>query len=379
MGGKLRVGLIGLGGVGRVHLQAYGMLPSIDVIAVADPDSNARSAAAAACGARVYSDHTDLLRQEELDLACILTPAASHEAIALSCAKAGVHALCEKPLALTVASAERMISAFRERDLHLYYGASYRYLPALRRARELIAEGAVGEVILMREQVVSGSGRDACRPLGPAHYPRGGPGGTPMGLVDHGVHLIDTFRWLTGQEIVSVYGRGNISGAPLEPEFMHMLFDAGANGYLLYEEGTYPTDLPGEGQFSWGEGWDTSGYLPAGRWHAQPGCIHVHGSKGALRIFHYANNLYLTDAAGTKQIPLPEGAAPRHFAAQMEAIAASLRHRESPEVGGEEGLIDLQALLAVYESQKSGRRIDLAPSERRIAPAPVLPLAQESL
>jgi predicted dehydrogenase len=379
LGRKLRVGLIGLGGVGRVHLQAYRTVAGIDVVAVADPDATARAAAAALSKARIYSDHIELLHQEDLDLACILTPAASHEAVALSCAEAGVHALCEKPLTLSNASAERMISAFRKRRLHLFYGASYRYLPAVRRARELIAEGAVGEVILMREQIIAGTGRDGCRPLGPAHYPDGGPGGTPMGLVDHGVHLIDTFRWLTGQEIVSVYGRGNISGEQLSPEFMHMTFDGGAVGYLVYEEGTYPTDLPGEGQFSWGEGWDSSGYRPAGRWHAQPGCIHVHGSRGALRIFHYANTLYLTDAAGTTQIGLHNGAAPGHFAAQMEAVAASLRKGEDPEVGGGEGLIDLQALLAVYESQKSGRRIDLASRRPPVVPAPVLPSPQESL
>jgi predicted dehydrogenase len=379
LSGKLRIGLIGLGGVGQVHLQAYRSLPNVEVVALADLRPELRAAAAATCGARAYADHSELLRQERLDLACILTPAASHEAVALACAQAGVHALCEKPLTLTLASAERMISAFRARGLHLFYGASYRYLPAVRRARELIAEGAIGEVILMREQIVSGTGRGGRHALGPAHYPNGGPGGTPMGLVDHGVHLIDAFRWLTGQEIISVYGRGNISGKPLVPEFMQMVFDGGATGHLLYEEGTYPTELPSEGQFSWGEGWDVTGYVPAGRWHSQPGCIHVHGSKGALRIFHYGNALYQIDENGTTQIALPNRAAPQHFAMQMEAVAASLQSGDEPEVAASEGLINLQALLAVYESQESGRRIDLGPASTLFVASDDLLSRQESL
>lgn len=356
---RLRVGLIGLGGVGRLHLQACETLADVEVVAVADPNPNALADVAAASGARGYGDHAAMLRENALDLACILTPAATHEAVALDCAAAGVHALCEKPLTLTLASAERMIAAFRARDLHLFYGASYRFLPAVRRARSLIAEGAIGEVVLMREQIISGTGASDRYVLGPMHYPDGGPGGTPMGLVDHGVHLIDTFRWLTGREIVSVYGRGNVSGEACTTEFMHMSFDGGATGHLLYDEGTYPTELPAEGQFGWGEGWDATGYLPAGRWHAQPGCIHVHGTRGALRIFHYGNALYLIDACGTTQIALPDRAAPQHFATQIESVAASLRAGTPPEVDAAEGLRDLRALLAVYESQACGSRVAL--------------------
>jgi len=89
-----------------------------------------------------------------------------------------------------------MISACRESGVQLCYGASYRYLPALIAAREIILSGQLGEILLLRESCIGGSGSQNRQTLGPHHFPPGGPGGSSMGLIDHGIHLIDTFSWL---------------------------------------------------------------------------------------------------------------------------------------------------------------------------------------
>ena len=73
-----------------------------------------------------------------------------------------------------------------------------------------------------------------------------------MGLVDHGVHMIDLFPWLTDSEIVSVMGRGNVSGETPATEFVYMTLANGAVGQLLYNDCTFDTDLPVEGIFSHG-------------------------------------------------------------------------------------------------------------------------------
>lgn len=122
----------------------------------------------------------------------------------------------------------------------------------------------------------------------------------------------------------------------------------------LYDDGVFPTTLPGEGLFSWGGFWDAAGYHAGGQWAAHPGCIHVHGERGALRIFHYANALFLNDADGLRQIPVEDRPAPHHFAAQIEAFVEDIRADAAPATPAEAGVEALRVLLAAYESD--GRR-----------------------
>ena len=73
-----------------------------------------------------------------------------------------------------------------------------------------------------------------------------------MGIVDHGIHLIDIFSWVTQSDIAKVQGKGQIAAAPATSEFMAMEFANGARGHLLYNAATYSTALPNEGMFSGG-------------------------------------------------------------------------------------------------------------------------------
>jgi predicted dehydrogenase len=250
-----------------------------------------------------------------------------------------------------------MIAACAAAGVRLHYGASYRFLPALRAARELIGGGAIGTVRLLREQVVGGRGAAAQQALPASHYPLGGPGGSAMGLVDHGVHLADAFAWLTGSTVAGAQGAGNRSGDPLTPEHLTLRLANGAVGSLLYDEGTFFTDLPGEGLFSAGAGWSADGYSEGGGWDAHPGCIHVHGTDGALRAFHYANVLVLFDARGMRQIPLRGRAAPGHFTTQIETFADEIAGGLPASCPPEAGLEALQAVLAAYDPPDSGSLI----------------------
>jgi UDP-N-acetyl-2-amino-2-deoxyglucuronate dehydrogenase len=352
----LSIALIGMGGVGRLHFEAYGALASAEVVAVADPDPSTRAAIG---DVRHFLDYRDLLAQAPPQIACVLTPASTHEEIVLQCAAAGVHVLCEKPIALSEAAAGRMIAACRAAGVQLFYGASYRHLPAVSRAHELIEAGEIGEVVLMREQVLGGSGPADHAPLGPAHYPTGGPGGGGLGLVDHGIHLIDLFEWLSGSPIRSVFGRGNIAGAGPGTEHLHMNFESGAVGQLVYNDATFSTDLPSEGLFSGGVDWNFHGPVPAGGWSAHPGAIHIYGTQGSLRIFHYANALYLFGKGGVRQIPLPAQASPNHFAIQMQAFIGDLQAHRPSSMPGEVGRRALKILLATYRSLETGGLVEV--------------------
>ena len=346
----LKIGIIGLGGVSEAHLSAYPEVPAVEVVAAAEPRRERLEEMSTLHGFRGYSDYRDMLETESLDIVCVLVPVNLHREVTVACAEAGVHVFCEKPIAITLADAQQMVSVCGQRGVKFFYGASYRFLPAVQKARELIAAGAIGDVLLLTESILGGSGPDGFLPMGTIHYPEGGPGGSGLGLVDHGVHMIDLFPWLTGSEIVSISGRGNISGETPSTEHVNMILSNGAMGQLLYNDGTFDTDLPAEGIFSHGAAWNIDGYEPADSWHAHPGCIRVYGTEGSLRIFHYANHLFFRDREGLRQVKLADRPPPAQFALQMESFAASVREGRPPEVTGQDGINALRALLAVYES-----------------------------
>jgi predicted dehydrogenase len=359
MADPARVALIGQGGVGRLHLAAYRSLPQVRVVALVDMQAPDLDDLAVSVGARAYRDAAAMLAAERPEIACVLTPAATHAGLTILCAANGAHVLCEKPMALTLAECERMIAACDAAGVRLGYGASYRFLPAMIAARALIRQGAIGEVMLMREAIIGGAGLAGRHDMGPAHYPPGSPGGSGWGMVDHGVHLIDAAMWLTGSPITDVYGRGNISGGAPGVEYLVAHLADGSVAQLTYEDGTFATELPGEGVFSQGGGWDISGPVRPGDWTAQPQTIHVHGSSGALRILQYANLLYLRDGDGLRNVPLPPPLANGQFAAQLAAFVRDIASGGAEVPDGRDGTRALRVLDGLYRSMTQGARQDL--------------------
>ena len=201
---------MGLGDVAVPHLDAYGSSTSIEVVAGAEPRGDRRVAMGGRFHLRTYATAGEMLDRERLDIACVLTPAAAHCVATEQIASHGVHVVCEKPIAVDLGDARAMIAACDEAGVRFCYGSSYRFLPAIARARELIEAGAIGDVRLVVETAIGGRGREGHQPLSATHYPLGGPGGSGMGLVDHGIHSIDIAPWLLGSGVVSVFGRGNI-------------------------------------------------------------------------------------------------------------------------------------------------------------------------
>jgi predicted dehydrogenase len=359
---KLRVGLIGLGGVAEAHLEGYKQVETIEVVAGSEINSERLAKMAKKWRLKAYSDYREMLAKENLDLACVLTPARNHRGITERIAESGVHVLCEKPLAVSLDDARAMIEICEKKGVKLGYGATWRFFPACRKAKEIIESRRLGRIMLLLETYVGGRGFDHFRDAGPMHYPPGGPGGGGMGLVDHGIHLIDMFSWLTGSPVESVFGRGNYSGQPPATEYLTMNLQNGAVGQLVYNEATIPCEMPYEGIFSWGGGWDINYNLTlGGGWDAQPQNFRIYGTKGALRIFHYANKLFLFEEEKKEQIRLLDRPMPGHFALQMESFARAILDNKSPEATGYDGLRALEVVLAAYQSQETQCLIKIKP------------------
>ncbi|MCD0484713.1 Gfo/Idh/MocA family oxidoreductase [Streptacidiphilus sp. ASG 303] len=194
----LRAGLIGLGAMGRNHARVLRGLDGVELVAAVDPAGDRTGAAR---GVPVVHTVAELVALG-VDYAVVACPTAHHEAVGLELAANGVCALIEKPLAHSVAAAERLVDAFEARGLVAGVGHIERFNPALQSLRARLEAGELGEVF----QVVT-------RRQGPFPHRI-----ADVGVVkDLATHDIDLTAWVTGQEYCSVAARTvSKSGRPHE-------------------------------------------------------------------------------------------------------------------------------------------------------------------
>ncbi|SDQ20375.1 Gfo/Idh/MocA family protein [Quadrisphaera sp. DSM 44207] len=184
----LRAGVVGLGSIGRHHVRVLRSLPGVELVAVADAGGDPSGVAQ---GLPVLPD-VDALCATGVDLAVVAVPTAHHEPVALALARAGVHALVEKPLAPDVESAQRIARAFSARGLVGAVGHLERYNPALLALRARLDDGHLGAL----HQI-------STRRQGPF------PGRiSDVGVVmDLATHDIDLTGWVAGSAFRSVSAR----------------------------------------------------------------------------------------------------------------------------------------------------------------------------
>ena len=350
----LQIGLIGLGGVSDVHLTAYQSVKTAKIVAGTDIDEHRTNFMANHWGFKGYIDYHDMLSKEKIDAVVVCVPCRYHREVVEGIANYGKPILVEKPLAGSVADALSIVETCKQKNVPLMYGASYRFLPAIMKAKKMIDSNVIGDISLLMEYSIGGQGRENFKDLGPHHYYPDSFGGSGMGLVDHGIHLIDLFRWLLGSEVTSVYGKGNISGGIPGSEHATLIFANGATAHLIYNDISFTSDLESEGIFSWGGAWGPDGNLNlGGGWESHPGSIRIHGSCGALRIYHYANQLFHFDKDGTHPVPLLNRPMPDNFGLQLASFINSIQNDQPMKVPAEDGLRSIEVIDAIYKSMET--------------------------
>lgn len=156
---KLRAGIVGCGGISRSHAAAYDGLDNIELIAVCDINTNALNNRADEFNVQNrYTDYTEMLSQEYLDIVSVCTHAPLHAPITIAAAENGVHVLCEKPLSVDLVTADQMLKACNDAQVHLTVSHQFRFTPLFRHAKTLVESGKIGELRSIREV---GKGREA--------------------------------------------------------------------------------------------------------------------------------------------------------------------------------------------------------------------------
>lgn len=147
---RLGIAVVGTGYWGPNLVRNFGASPDWDLVAVCDLDvDRARRVIGERSGVGVTSSLAEILARDDIHAIAIATPARTHQGIALAALRAGKHVLVEKPLADSRARGLEMVNVARERGLVLMTDHTYCYTPAALKIRELIAEGALGDILFV--------------------------------------------------------------------------------------------------------------------------------------------------------------------------------------------------------------------------------------
>ncbi|KQW48827.1 oxidoreductase [Nocardioides sp. Root1257] len=147
---RLGVAVVGAGYWGPNLVRNFSASPEWDLVAACDLDiDRARSVVGERSGVDVTADLADVLARDDVDAIAIATPARTHRHIATEALRAGKHVLVEKPLADSVGSGREMVDLARSQGLVLMADHTYCYTPAVQRIAELVAEGALGEILFI--------------------------------------------------------------------------------------------------------------------------------------------------------------------------------------------------------------------------------------
>lgn len=201
---KFNIGMIGYGGIGRVHVMAYRSIPylyglpaeTINVAGVATTRPETAEPAAAEIGCDFWTaDYRELLARADLDLVDICVPNHQHEEIIVATAQAGRHIYCEKPLAMNVAEGQRIVEAVAKTGVKNQMTFNFRFFPAVIRAKQLIEEGFLGRIFSFRGRYYRASYIDPNKPLSWRLRKDISGGGA---LFDLGSHILDTLYYLLG-------------------------------------------------------------------------------------------------------------------------------------------------------------------------------------
>ncbi len=357
---KIGTALIGCGKVGDTHAQALKSLEESHLVAVYDTEAARAEAFAARYGVRAYTDLEEMLNHPQVQMASICTPHPTHPDLAVACARAGVHALVEKPMAVDLEGCDRAIVAAAEAGIKLGIVSQRRLYEPVQRVERAIEAGKIGRPVLGTVTVLGW--RDA------AYYRMDswrGKWATEGGgvMLTQTTHQIDLFQWLMGpiEEVFGCWANLNHPYVEVEDTAIAVVrFKSGALGTILVSNSQKP------------------GFY---------GKIHVHGENGAsVGVQTDGGSVFISGVTEAPDPPINDMwtvPGEEHLLAQWQAedrarcetidvmshyhrlqiqdfLRAIIEDRE-PAVTGREGRKHVEIIVAIYRSQRDRRPVKFPP------------------
>lgn len=319
-------------------LEALLRTPDVRVVALAHRDAGRAREIGERYGVPVAPSYDEVIARDDVDAVCCFTSIDEAAGIAVRALAADKSVVAIKPLAMTLADADRVVDAARRaKGRYLPNDAARRFFPAIAQAKRWLAEGRFGELVLARCALHAGLPRawpDAGEP-GWFADPRRAPGGA---FIDHAIYHVDVLRWLFGAEVASV------SAAMASIRYRDLPVEDWGQATLRFANGAVAT--------------------VEDSWLSAPGAaretFEIVGTRGAL-AFDTASGR-LTFRGGFE----PEGwlqMAPPAQAGFVDHVLSVLRGEAEPISSAAEARANLAVCLAAYEAVRSGGVVTPAPPE----------------
>lgn len=199
MAGKLKVGVIGTGIIGKSHVRGYaGMSDDVEIVGVADLDEQeAKKVAAEHNISNVFTDYRDLLKIDELDSVDVCLPNFLHAPVTIAALEAGKNVYCEKPMAKNADEAQSMYDAAQETGKMLAIQLSTLFAPSARAAKQMIDDGVLGKVYYVKTSHYRRRGRVYVDGYATPHFVQKDKSGGGA-LADMAVYHMALMVWLLG-------------------------------------------------------------------------------------------------------------------------------------------------------------------------------------
>ncbi|HHW09944.1 MAG TPA: Gfo/Idh/MocA family oxidoreductase [Firmicutes bacterium] len=204
---KLRIGVIGVGGRGRIA-RHWQNSDRAEVVAGADVSQEQLQAFQRDINPQAFitTDYRELLTRPDVDAVAVTSPDFTHEEYAVAALEAGKHVFCEKPLAITIEGCDRILRAWKASGKHLMVGFNMRYMNMFRVMKEIVGSGVIGEIKAVWVRHFVGMGGDFYY-----HDWHGTRKNTTGLLLQKGSHDIDIIHWITGKYTTRVTAFGCLS------------------------------------------------------------------------------------------------------------------------------------------------------------------------
>jgi predicted dehydrogenase len=351
----LRVGVIGAG-AGRFHLAAYQKIAGVHIAALADVNTTrAEPIAAEFHVPRVYADYREMFAREHLDAVSLAVPNDWHAPIAKDALAAGLHVLCEKPLANTLEAAEDLARAVRASDRVFAMNFNYRLRGDSATAKKFLDEGHAGKIYYARAGWMRASGIPG---WGGWFTQKEQSGGGP--LIDLGVHILDLTLYLlnyprvlsvsaTTHAVFGPRGMGAFGGGRFEP---------GPGGFSVEDLAVALMRLEGDVTLVLETSWATYSHFEDDYY------VHLLGADAGIEInvHNYATKdtlRFYTDVAGTRTEVKPRLPETLGIPESLREFVEAIREKRAPRATIEHGLTVQRVIDAVYRSARAEREIRL--------------------
>jgi predicted dehydrogenase len=334
--------------MGRHHIAGYQTHPDAEVVAIADLDESRLQQIGDQYGVSTrYLSGEEMLQEEALDVVSIATPNKYHAPLTIAALEAGNHVLCEKPMAMSADEARQMLAAAKKADRRLMVNFSYRFTEQSQALRDRVDAGELGDVYFAR--TVWHRRRGLPR-FGGWFGQKGLSGGGP--LIDLGVHRLDLALWLMGYpKPVWVMGStyNPIATALAEEQGVDYDVEDLAVALIRFDNGATL-----EVEASWAANIKEKELMET----------RLLGTKGGLvqrnlnETYEFEAEIYFERNGAHYDMKLH--APPRRRLNAMTHFVESIVN-ETPHIAtGEEGLLVMEILDAIYKSAEEGKPVQIA-------------------